>query len=114
MSKINELYEIVAADSALQTKFKEIMSSAEKDGIEATEAKLAAFAKEAGYEVTADEMKAYIERQGELTDSELDAVAGGKGLGIITSIVSVGIGCAIASAYASTKNMSCTETLITY
>lgn len=40
-----------------------------------------AFAKDKGYDVTADEASAYINAQAgrELSDDELDAVAGGKG-----------------------------------
>lgn len=116
MSNMKELYEKVAADSALQAKFNEIMSAAEKDGKESTEAKLIAFAKEAGYAVTADEMKAYLERQGELTDSELDLVAGGKGLGITLSVITVGVGCGALSAYVSNSDLdtSCTDAITNY
>ena len=99
MSKMKELYEKVAKDSALQAKFNAIMSDAEKTGEAATGEKLKAFAKEAGFEISLDEMKAFFKEltekeKGELSDTELDMVAGGKDGGdVANSIWSVGIGC---------------------
>lgn len=100
MDKMKQLYEKVAADSALQAKFSQIMNEAEKAGQEETEAKLAAFAKEAGYDVSIDEMQEFfttmVEKgSGELSDAELDSVAGGKvdGEKVTVSIVSQGTGC---------------------
>jgi hypothetical protein len=84
MSKMKELYEKVAADSALRDKFAAIMKDAEAAGEEATNAKLIAFAKDAGAEVTPDEMRQFFKelaesKKGSLSDTELDMVAGGKG-----------------------------------
>ncbi len=99
MEKMKELYEKVAKDSALQARFNTIMSDAEKAGESATGEKLKAFAKEVGFEVDLDEMKAFFREltakgKGELTDSDLDMVAGGKGGGdVVNSIWSIGIGC---------------------
>lgn len=82
MEKMKELYDKVAKDSALQTKFAEIMKDAEKSGKDETGKKLAAFAKEAGYEATVEEMVGFFKslevREGTLSEEELDAVAGGK------------------------------------
>ena len=83
MSKMRELYEKVAADNTLQVKFAEIMKDAETTGEEATREKLTAFAKEAGYDVTEGEMQEFFKglvesKEGELSDAELDQVAGGK------------------------------------
>jgi len=81
MSQMKELYAKVAADSALQAKFSGIMENAEAVGKEATEAKLIAFAKDAGYEVSMEEIAAYFNEKagnGELDDAELEMVAGGK------------------------------------
>ena len=50
MSKMQELYEKVSKDSMLQEKFVKIMKDAEAAGEKATEEKLTAFAKEAGYD----------------------------------------------------------------
>jgi predicted ribosomally synthesized peptide with nif11-like leader len=83
MGKMKELYEKVAADSSLQSKFAEIMKDAEKADKEEKEKKLLAFAKEAGYVLSIEEVIDFLEKlkskeTGELTDTELDMVAGGK------------------------------------
>jgi predicted ribosomally synthesized peptide with nif11-like leader len=116
MEKMKALYEKVAGDSGLQAKFAEIMSKAEAEGEAATEAKLAAFAKEAGFEVSVEEVKEYSEKLseekiGELTDGELDMVAGGKSfagvLSVLNSVISLGITCAINSAATKQTEGSC-------
>jgi predicted ribosomally synthesized peptide with nif11-like leader len=103
---MKELYEKVAKDSALQEKFNSIMKDSEKMGEEAAGEKLTAFAKEAGYEISLDEMKAFFTElsgkdKGELSDTELDMVAGGKSVeGIVhiaSSVITVGIGCGFIS-----------------
>lgn len=85
MGQMKELYAKVAADSALQAKFTEIMKNVEEAGKEATAEKLIAFAKDAGYDVSIEEMAAYFDAQsnnnGELDDADLEMVAGGKGGG---------------------------------
>ena len=83
MVKMKELYEKIAGDSTLQAKFGEILNDAEKAGRQATDLRLAAFAKEAGYDISAEEMRESFrdlaeKRNGELSDSELDSVAGGR------------------------------------
>jgi predicted ribosomally synthesized peptide with nif11-like leader len=107
MEKMKALYEKVAGDSGLQAKFAEIMSKAEAEGAEATKAKLVEFAKEAGYEVSMEDVKEYFEKlseknTGELTDGELDMVAGGKSTGgtanIVMSVLTLGLTCGIQSA----------------
>jgi len=49
------------------------------------------FAKDKGYDIDADEAAAYIHGQAgrELNDAELDTVAGGKGSGSVTNVVTV-------------------------
>ena len=61
MSKLNELYMKVLADSSLQAKFLEIVKDVETVGREVTGEKLVVFAKEAGYDVTVAEIAAFIE-----------------------------------------------------
>lgn len=83
MKQIAELYEKVAADSMLQAKLKEIMSAAQKDEKEATETKLIAFAEDAGYHITSEEIQDFFRGRiklisCELSNDELDQVAGGK------------------------------------
>jgi predicted ribosomally synthesized peptide with nif11-like leader len=102
METMKELYEKVAGDSALQAKFTALMKDAEKVGEEATKEKLVAFAKEAGFDVSYEEVYEYFKtlsekEEGELSDAELDSVAGGKSDGgtvnIVVSVVTLGIGC---------------------
>lgn len=115
MPKMQELFEKVSGDGALQEKFVQIMKDAEAAGKEETEAKLTAFAKEAGYGVNVEEMKDFFKglaetHQNELSNAELDMVAGGKNLATISlSIFTLGIGCAVVSADAKKYNMSCDE-----
>ena len=106
MEKTKQLYKKVAADSALQEKFRQIMNEAEKAGQQETEAKLTSFAKEAGYDISIGEMQEFFRSMvengsGELSDTELDSVAGGKsfnGIGnTIGSVITLGITCAAGS-----------------
>jgi len=103
MSQVKELYEKVSKDAALLEKFTEIMRDAEKAGEEATKEKLIAFAKDAGYDITVEEMQAFFkdlaaQGKGELSDTELDMVAGGKAeIGLVASFVSLGLACYAAS-----------------
>jgi predicted ribosomally synthesized peptide with nif11-like leader len=99
MDKMEELYEKVAKDGTLQAEFNAIINDAQKAGEAATGEKLAIFAKEAGFDVTLEEMKDFFEQLAvkdnrELSDTELDMVAGGKdGDDIANSVLSIGIGC---------------------
>lgn len=113
MDKMKELYEKVSKDGTLQAKFNAILSEAEEAGEAATGEKLLAFAKEAGFDATLAEMqdffKKLVERkEGELSDTELDMVAGGKGLTSIFNIVAsagtLGIACAVGSAQHAVAN----------
>lgn len=106
MTRMKELYEKVANDSALQAKFYEIIKNADKAGEKETVEKLISFAKDAGYDVTLDEVKDFFSKlaeqaQGGLSETELDMVAGGKSdngvAGIIVSICTLGTACAAVS-----------------
>lgn len=112
MEKMKELYAKVAGDVDLQAKFVEIMKNAAEAG-EATNEKLISFAREAGYEISFEEVREYYEalsgqKEGELSDAELDAVAGGKsaqgGGYIALSVLTVGTGCAAGSIIAVIKS----------
>lgn len=113
MSSMKELYEKVARDSGLREKFEKITAAAEKDGAEATETKLTAFAKEAGYDVTMEEMRDYFREltakaEGEISEAELDMVAGGKGTWhIVFSVATVEDGCAVSSAMQNGQGNGC-------
>jgi predicted ribosomally synthesized peptide with nif11-like leader len=84
MEKMKELYQKVAADPILRNKYKTILQETGKTEADENEKKLLAFAKEAGYDVTFSEMLDFFKDMsdpdaGELSESELDMVAGGKG-----------------------------------
>jgi hypothetical protein len=107
MEKMQELFKKVSKDVTLQEKFSVIIKDAEKAGEDVTKKKLAAFAKAEGYDIKLEEMQAFFNEladkdKGELSDVELDMVAGGKGVVggemIAISVVSIGIGCAVFSA----------------
>lgn len=104
LDKMKVLYNKVAGDSALQEQFNQIVAEAESAGQAATEERLLTFAREAGHEVSLEEMKLFFEgmatqASGELSDAELDQVAGGKVQAdkVVGSVFSGGIVCAIGS-----------------
>lgn len=83
MSIMEKLYQKVAADGELQLKLSEIIKDAENADKEKTEGKLTDFARTAGYDISLEEMITFLEHYNEkssdeLTDMELEAVAGGK------------------------------------
>ena len=107
MGKMKALYDMVSADPALQQKIGEIVRNEEKAGEGEIKEKLVAFAKEAGFDVTIDEMAEFFamrkeETGGELSEAELDMVAGGKltfGGATIAVMASLTIvGCIVMSA----------------
>ncbi|MEL7656601.1 MAG: Nif11-like leader peptide family RiPP precursor [Bacillota bacterium] len=84
MSKMNELYAKVAADSALQEKYYKIVEEAGDEA--ALGEKLVAFAKEQGFDITISDVEEFFKSlaepaNGQLSEEELDSVAGGKGIG---------------------------------
>lgn len=83
MSKMQELFEKVSKDLALQEKFLEIVKGTENPVDTATKEKLINFAKEAGYDITFEEMQRFFKdlnenNKGELLEEELEMVAGGS------------------------------------
>ena len=107
MSQMKELYDKVARDNTLQMKFIQIIENPEHLSTAEVGGRQVAFAKELGYEVTAgeiDEFFAHLSEQasGELSEMELDMVAGGKSnsgvFNVKLSVYSLGLYCAIESA----------------
>lgn len=79
-TKMNELYDLVMGSPELQKRFVEICAEQEAESPEAVQAALVAFIAELGFIVTAEEVSAFFEglqKGGELSESELDMVAGG-------------------------------------
>jgi len=113
MNQMEELYRKVADDAGLQAKLAKAMKDAEKAGEFAAKQNLTAFAKDAGYDIKVEEMQTFFKdlaekENEELSDTELDMVAGGKSQGyLVASIMSLGFACAIASIVGSTNNSSC-------
>jgi predicted ribosomally synthesized peptide with nif11-like leader len=82
MSKMQELFEKVSKDSTLQGKFLEIVKGTENAGEAATKEKLITFAKEAGFDITLEEMQRFFKdlnknKKREMLEGELEMVAGG-------------------------------------
>ena len=82
MLQMQELYEKVSKDESLQEKYAEIIK-AEKSR-EETEKELINFAKDEGFDVTMEDIKAFFKelsekKEGAISEAELDMVAGGKG-----------------------------------
>lgn len=116
MSHMQELFERVGKNGVLLAKFNQIVEHAEQEGKEATEEKLIAFAKAEGFDISVTEMSEYFKKlpetgAGELSDAELDMVAGGKSthgaLNIVMSVVGLGFGCLFISAGAESLAHSC-------
>lgn len=81
MSKVTDFYAKVMADEALKAELGEVLGG--KDIAAATDdelLKIGDIAKKAGFDITVDEAKAYLNpEETALDDDDLDAVAGGKG-----------------------------------
>lgn len=110
MENAKAFYEKVTADQGLQQKIGGLAKEDPK-GIEGIILKVA---KENGFEFTAEEMKAFTAEKaktasptGELNDSELEAVAGGKLVDwIMASALSCGVYCA-ATAGGKAAGLGC-------
>ena len=83
VNKITEFYAKVVADENYKVKFEEILNG--KDITEATDEqleKIGEIAKELDYDITLEEAKEFIkEGEFQLSDEDLDAVAGGTNKG---------------------------------
>jgi len=86
MLQMQELYEKVSKDEALQEKFARIMNAGKSN--EETAKGLIDFAKDAGFDIIMEEIQAFFKelsekKEGEISEAELDSVAGGKGGGSV-------------------------------
>ncbi|WP_324281884.1 Nif11-like leader peptide family natural product precursor [Cyanobacterium aponinum UTEX 3222] len=89
-----DFFEAVSQNEQLQERLMNIIESSENDRED-----VATFASESGYEITADELWAEIQKRqadfsqrqeaGELSDEELEAVAGGEFVATAMSIFAV-------------------------
>lgn len=117
MEKMRELYGKVAKNNELQKKLTRIANEAKEVGTEKTNQRLIKFAECVGYDLSIQEMQDFFtefaeEKSAELSDSELDMVAGGKmKAGLVISIFGIGISCAVMSAGCEIQSGNCAETL---
>jgi hypothetical protein len=104
MSKFTDFYKKVTIDKALATEFVAIMQAhSVKEGAtfadldDATLSALEPLSKKAGFAFTLAEAKAYLSKKGgdELSEDELEAVAGGKAPNPINNTVNCGNGGAV-------------------
>lgn len=115
MDKMKDLYDKVSKESKLQEKLTEIMKRIDMSNADETKNELLAFAKDAGFDVNYEDMQSFFmnmpdQINGELSESELDAVAGGKDGGggeIKHSITSLGFYCAVLSIATAAKGKDC-------
>lgn len=102
MATLDELYSTVLADEAERAAFAEAAKTPEG---------LSAFLAERGCDATPEQLteflKAKAAEQGEITDAELDSVAGGCNKSeAITSVLTFGVVCAVVGAMSAARNDS--------
>ena len=79
MSKITEFYTKAISDESTKTKLTEILGGkAINEADDSQLEKIGSLAKELGFDITIEEAKAYLNNSdGELSDDDLESVAGG-------------------------------------
>ena len=85
MSKMSDFYTKVISDVELRCKLNAILDGKDITSLTDEELmKIGEIAKEAGFDITLEEAKAYLASEAkELSDEALDAVAGGVNKGVI-------------------------------
>jgi hypothetical protein len=92
MDNVKKFYEALAKDTAMQERAKPLFGEKPEIDDAALDA-LVEFAAKEGYSFTADEARAYIkEDSGELSDDQLEAVAGGTCLLNLIAVVFPNLG----------------------
>ena len=102
MTTLDALYTKVLADETERTAFAEAAKTAEG---------LTAFLAERGCDATPDQVSEFLKakqaEQGEISDAELDSVAGGCNKSeAITSVLTFGVICAVVGAMSAARNDS--------
>ena len=80
-NQVKEFIKKVNSDKTLNAKFKALLPKDQKDADKEDfiSEKIVPFAKEAGYDLVAEDFKVDEPASGEISDEELEAVAGGGG-----------------------------------
>lgn len=113
MNSIQELYDKIAKDPALQAEFTNILEQGEEEVQEILMDRILSFGKALGYEGTAKEVKEFFAQlantgEGELSDAQLDQVAGGKSAkgiyAVATSVITAGLACLMESIDRESKS----------
>ncbi len=124
MSKdaVKQMFGKIEKDAALKGKYAQLMQAHQKDAEKAMADKLIEFGKTSGFAFSKDDLLAaradFTDKANsnkELSDGDLANVAGGgaqKNFAIGTSIISLGILCAIGSIASSRSGVPC-DTVIT-
>ena len=114
MSQMRELYEKVAASEELKAQFSAILQAAKEAGEEEIAKKLVQFSKNQGLDITIAEFQEFFknlveENHGELSEAEMDMVAGGKvsAGSVLASVFTLGVACAFASAVNAATRQGC-------
>lgn len=111
VENIKLFYKEVESNEVLQEKLKDLQMASEKERM----TQLIHIAKEAGFEFSADELKAYIEEvitkgqeNGELDDDELDQVSGGgSSKWVVLSVMTAGLWCLVSVARRKDSSQGC-------
>ncbi len=113
--KIQQFYEVISADDALQAELVAVTEGVDIEGVSEEEARtavaeaVAAFAAEHDFDLTAEDILAADTEvpEGELSEAELEAVAGGAKCGCVAVGAVKGCFCFF---YGESKGLSTTET----
>ena len=126
MSKdsVKKMFGKIEKDADLRKKYTEIINAHNNGTEKDLAAKLIELGKTSGFAFSKDDLNVAraeimdaFNSNGELSDDDLDKVAGGgeqKALAIATSVISLGIACAVASIYdEATRKGACGATMST-
>lgn len=111
--KIKLFFKELEKNPELQAKFLEKMKDEKTESAADVTTKAIAFGKTAGFDFTEDELKEYsaelmdaMHENNELPDEEIKDAAGGfsKQAAILSSICTLGVGCALISIISATRH----------
>jgi len=125
MSKdaVKQMFGKMEKDAALKAKYAQLMQAHNKDAEKAMADKLIEFGKTSGFAFSKDDLIAArvelmdkVNSNKELSEGDLASVAGGgdqKNAAITTSIISLGMVCALTSLLVPLVGMTCGQAMTT-